>query len=115
MNYNIEREIRDYIAKNLINGKLKPGDRVYELKYLTSLFKVNPNIVREALSQMEAEGLISKSNDYYIVAADENRISGLKEEFLNLYINDLVKNAAEIGMDLDDVIRILNLRNMANG
>ena len=115
MNLNVEEEIKDYIIVNILNGKLKEGYPIHDIKYYTSLFKVNPTFVKSALLALEKDGFIKKEAENYLVAADDLKVEMTRINYTNRYINELVKKSEAIGVSLDQVIEVLKLRNLANG
>lgn len=108
-------EIKDYIILEILKGHFKPGDKLNDIKFYINKFKVNPNLAREALNDLINDGIIIKEPEDYIIIIDQLRIDGLKNRYLNIYINELVEKANSLGYSLDDVIDSLNLRNVANG
>lgn len=115
MNLNIEQEIKDYLIRNILAGKIKNGHQINDIKFFTALFKVNPNFVKNALASLQKEGFIKKVDGGYKVIADDLKIETTRINYTNKYINDLVEKCDEIGVPLDQVIEVLKLRNMANG
>lgn len=65
---NLNEEIVTQITNNILNGKLKPGDKLPPERELALVMKVNRNTLREALRKVEILGLISikKSDGIYI-------------------------------------------------
>ena len=43
-------QVMDYIKKEIVSGRLKPGDRVDSVRDLALHFGVNPNTVQRSLS-----------------------------------------------------------------
>ncbi len=108
-------QIRDYIALDILKGNLSYGDKLPEEKFFTSLFKVNPSYVKQAFRELMSENLLENKEGGYFIKADEHHLMILEEEFLNEYINDLVNNLEDAGISIEDAMKVLKLRNMANG
>lgn len=108
-------EIKNYIYEMVVSQRLKDNDMLFEKKYFTSKFKVNPSYVDKALAELKDEGLIYSKDNKYFLSIDEPTIFILKDRFLNSYINEFIDSLDRIGVDLDEAIGVLNLRNMANG
>lgn len=112
---NKQRQMRDFVITELIKGRLKYGNPLFEKKFFTSKFKVNPSYVDDVLKDLEKEDIIRKNGDRYIIFASDEKIAWLKDEFLHEYISDFIANLAEISVSLDQAIEVLEQRNMANG
>ncbi len=110
-----QNEIRDFVATGIINGDFKDGDKLYDKRFFTSKFKVNPSYVENALTSMEKAHMIEKRIDFYYFTIDDTLVSRLKDEFSNRYVNDFLDDLKSIGMDIDDAIKLLEMRNVANG
>ena len=108
-------EIRDFVAKGIINGDFKDGDKLYDKSFFTSKFKVNPTYVENALTSMECAHMIEKRIDFYYFTVDDDLINRLRDEFSNRFVNDFLDDLRSIGMDIDDAIELLDMRNVANG
>lgn len=108
-------EIRDFVAKGIINGDFKDGDKLYDERFFTSKFKVNPTYVENALTSMERAHMIEKRIDFYYFTVDDDLINRLRDEFSNRFVNDFLDDLRSIGMDIDKAIELLEMRNVANG
>ena len=53
-------EIADCIMRELEEGKLKPGERIYSENELVSLFQVSRQTARHAVSVLEARGVVKR-------------------------------------------------------
>ena len=112
---NKQNQMRDFVIISLINGSIRPGDSLFEKKFFTSKFKVNPSYVDEVFKELEKEKIITKNGRKYIVCASNEKINWLKVEILHEYISDFMDNISSIGMTVDEAIEILQQRNQANG
>jgi DNA-binding GntR family transcriptional regulator len=54
----LRRQVLDELRQSIIAGRLAPGSRLVE-RELTSMMGVSRTVVREALRQLESEGLVS--------------------------------------------------------
>ena len=57
-NWSLRKEIFDYLVGRIENGQLKPGSLI-NVKRLTEELNVSRTPLREALAQMEVQGLVS--------------------------------------------------------
>lgn len=51
-------QIVSEIKKQIISGKLIPGERIPSVRELALTYKVNPNTMQKALIELEENGLI---------------------------------------------------------
>lgn len=110
-----QEEIRDFIALEIISGKLKDGDKLYAKKFFTNKFKVNPSYVDLAIANMIKAGFVFEAIDYYYLIVNDDIIRRLKDEFSNRFINEFLDNMKSLGLDYDKALRLLEMRGMANG
>lgn len=110
-----QEEIRDFIALEIISGKLKDGDKLYAKKFFTNKFKVNPSYVDQAISTMIRGGFLYEAIDYYYLIVNDDIIRRLKDEFSNRFINEFLDNMNSLGLDFDEALRLLEMRGLANG
>lgn len=110
-----QEEMRDFLAFEIISGKLKNGDKLYAKKFFTNKFKVNPSYVDEAIDLMLKADFIEKRLDYYYLSFDDKVITRLKDEFANKFINEFLDKMNILSYDTEDAINLLRLRSMANG
>lgn len=110
-----QEEMRDFLAFEIISGKLKNGDKLYAKKFFTNKFKVNPSYVDDAIDLMLKAGFIEKRLDYYYLSFDDKVIARLKDEFANKFINEFLDKMNILSYDTEDAINLLRLRSMANG
>ena len=111
----VNNEIRNFVAKNIINNFLKNGDKFYDKEFLINKFRVNPSYVDKTYQRLLDEDLIEAKSDYYYMKIDENKRNALIVEFANGYLNEFLKNMNSIGITNEGVYDFVSLRMNANG
>ena len=82
-------QIVSEIKKQIVSGKLIPGERITSVRELALTYKVNPNTMQKALIELEENGLIkTERTNGKFVTEDENIINKIKND----YADNLTKN-----------------------
>ena len=72
-------QIVSEIKKQIVSGKLIPGERIPSVRELALTYKVNPNTMQKALIELEENGLIkTERTNGKFVTEDENIINKIK-------------------------------------
>ena len=101
-------QLLEYMKIYLISGVFKCGDKLPSVRDFANTFKVNPNTMQKALSELESMKLIyTESTNGKYVTKDTKLIEKLKNE----YATELAKNyfigMKKIGLGKADSIRYL--------
>lgn len=54
----IYEQIKDKIKELVINGIMKPGDKIPSVRELAQILTINPNTIQKAYKDLETEGFI---------------------------------------------------------
>lgn len=108
-------QIRDFIAFEIIKGRLKDGDKLYGKEFFISKFRVNPSYIEKAYEQMMIDGFLQAKSDYYYLIVNDDIINTLVVEFANNYTNEFLDQMEKIGYDLQGSFNFLAARLNANG
>ena len=54
----IYEQVRDGLRKLMVNGMLRPGDKLPSVRSLALKLGINPNTVQKAYAILEADGII---------------------------------------------------------
>lgn len=108
-------EIRNFIAFEIISGRLNDGDKLFSREFFISKFKVNPSYIERAYEQMIEDGFLEARSDYYYLIVNEDIRNTLVNEFANTYVNEFLANMEKIGYDLPRSFNFLATRMNANG
>ena len=95
----------DYIKKEIVSGRLKPGDRVDSVRDLALHFGVNPNTVQRSLSELEREGLLkSERTAGRFICENEELISLVREQMATSCISRYVKEMENLGFEGEEIL-----------
>ena len=91
-------QIVSEIKKQIVSGKLIPGERIPSVRELALTYKVNPNTMQKALIELEENGLIkTERTNGKFVTEDENIINKIKND----YADNLTQNYLSEMISLD--------------
>lgn len=101
-------QIKEYIYRQIITGKLAPGDKMPSVRQLAVDLTVNVNTIQRALSELTAENLIEpKRGKGNFVTATDQQISELKEQLINEHLQQLYKNLRELKVSDEEILNDL--------
>jgi GntR family transcriptional regulator len=108
-------QIADNLCRQILDGTLKPGDRVPSVRDLAAEFEVNRNTVMRTYSNLEEAGIFENKRGIGFFIA-ENAVelvrSGEKDNF---FAHDLPEFILKVkllrlnGSDLSDLITTINI------
>ena len=101
-------QLLDYMKIYLISGVFKSGDKLPSVREFAITFKVNPNTMQKALSELENMNLIytERTNGKY-VTKDEKLIEKLKDEYAMTLAKSYFQGMKRIGLGKADSIKYL--------
>ena len=101
-------QLLEYLKIYLISGVFKSGDKLPSVRDFANTFKVNPNTMQKALSELEDMKLIytERTNGKY-VTKDEKLIEKLKDEYALTLAKSYFDGMKKIGLGKADSIKYL--------
>jgi DNA-binding transcriptional regulator YhcF (GntR family) len=101
-------QLLDYLKIYLISGVFKCGDKLPSVREFATTFKVNPNTMQKALTELESMKLIytERTNGKY-VTNDEKVIEKLKDEYAITLAKSYFQGMKRIGLGKADSIKYL--------
>ena len=96
------------LALDIVTGKYISGEKIPSVRELSSMFKVNPNTVQKALSELEDVELIytERTNGKFVTENKkiiEDYLESLAKEKTIIYINDM----KDLGYSLKEIIDMI--------
>ena len=107
-NIPIYLQVIEYMKIYLISGVFKCGEKLPSVREFAVTFKVNPNTMQKALSELESMKLIytERTNGKY-VTKDSRVIEKLKDEYAVTLANSYFQGMKKIGLGKADSIKYL--------
>ena len=101
-------QVLEYMKIYLISGVFKCGDKLPSVRDFSNTFKVNPNTMQKALSELESMNLIytERTNGKY-VTKDKKLIDKLKDEYAMTLAKSYFQGMKKIGLGKADSIEYL--------
>ena len=101
-------QLLEYMKIYLISGVFKCGEKLPSVRDFSTTFKVNPNTMQKALSELESMKLIytERTNGKY-VTRDEKLIEKLKDEYAITLARSYFEGMKRIGLGKADSIKYL--------
>ena len=101
-------QLLEYMKIYLISGVFKCGEKLPSVREFANTFKVNPNTMQKALSELESLNLIytERTNGKY-VTNDKKVIEKLKDEYATTLARSYFEGMKRIGLGKADSIKYL--------
>lgn len=102
-------QLLEYIKIYIISGTFKCGEKLPSVRDFSINFKVNPNTMQKALTELESIGLIytERTNGKY-VTKDEKVVEKLKNEYAITLAKSYFEGMKRIGFSKADSIKYLS-------
>lgn len=114
-NIPIYSQIVEQIKKQIISGRLKPGDRLSTVRDLANEAGVNPNTIQRALSELERMELVySQRTSGRFITDNEDLIQRAKSEYASEKIREFLQSMREIGLSEKEIIKMIESEEAKN-
>ena len=97
-------QIVSAIKKQIVSGKLVPGERIPSVRELALTYKVNPNTMQKALIELEENGLIkTERTNGKFVTEDENIITKIKNDYADNLTQNYLSEMISLGITKQEI------------
>ena len=101
-------QLVEQIKKDIISGKLNPGEKLLSVREFALQMKVNPNTVQKAFVELEELKLIyTERTNGKFVTTNKNLINKYKKDYANELSKKYLSSMKDIGFDKKDTIEYL--------
>ena len=101
-------QLVEQLQKQIISGKINPGEKLPSVRDLALLTKVNPNTMQRALTELEDLRLIyTERTNGKFVTKDNGLIKKYKDKFAKEKTKKYLQEMKELGINGDDVIQFI--------
>lgn len=100
--------LEDFKIK-ISTGEWQSGDKIDSVRNLATTYKVNPNTIQRALTELEREGLCESQRTIgRFVTEDVKRIKSLSNRAFTSFADDFISGMESLNIKKDDALRDLN-------
>nr|WP_294667744.1 GntR family transcriptional regulator [uncultured Blautia sp.] len=96
------------IKRDIVTGKLSPGEKLPSVRDLAVEYTINPNTVSRVYKELEQEGVcFTRRGMGTFVTEDSGKVQQLKEEMAGALIREFLEGMEQLGFSRAETIRIL--------
>ena len=103
-------QIAESIETDILRGILLEEERVPSTNELAKLYAINPATAAKGVNILVDEGILYKKRGIGMFVAEgakENILNRRRNEFFDHYVKKLLEEAASIGLDKNEVIKLI--------
>jgi len=101
-------QIMNYIKKQIVIGKLGPGDKIESVRDLATELQINPNTIQRTFQELEREGIVeTKRGLGRYVTDEESTIMQIKKEMAGDLLGRFVNGMKELGFSKGDIVSLV--------
>ena len=106
-------QVVNQIKYQIAAGRIAAGEELPPIRVLAEKLVVNPNTIARAYRELELAGLVEKRRTAGTFVSDQGSPLARRERMriLTERIDQLLAEALQMDVTLDDVIKLLNQRN----
>ena len=107
-NVPIYLQIIEDIKSRIMNGTLKPNDKIPSVREFALEFGVNPNTIQRAFTELERDGYIRTERAVgRYVNDNQELIDFQKQKYIQENIEEFVEKMESLGLSLSDIQKAL--------
>ena len=105
-------QIVNQVKYLVASGRLQPGEELPPIRVLAEQLVINPNTVARAYRELEMAGVVEKRRTAgtYVSGAGSPLARRERVKILTERVDALLAEARQMGIDLDDLIRLIHQR-----
>lgn len=101
-------QVMDDIKMKIMNGTLKPGDKLPSVRELASTLEVNPNTIQRAFVELEREGFMRTERAVgRFVADNQALIDECRDKQIKKIITLFIEQMQQLGISKEEILQYL--------
>lgn len=102
-------QIMDFIKLDIVNKKIRGGEKMKSVRELAEELQVNPNTVQRAYQELERENIMSTQRGTgKFVTTDEEKINSLRNNMAQQVIESFINGMKNLGFEDKKIVDSLN-------
>lgn len=101
-------QIMNYIKKDIVSEKLKPGDKLPSVREMSAKLKVNPNTLQRVYQELEREDITyTQRGTGTFIKEDIGMVKELKTEMAKEIVDNFINGMKNLGFSYEEIIKII--------
>ncbi|PEL42887.1 GntR family transcriptional regulator [Bacillus wiedmannii] len=101
-------QVMEYIKKEIVTGRLAPGEKIPAVRELASELQVNPNTIQRTFQELEREGIAeTRRGTGRFVTMNEKKITELRKEMAKELLDNFINGMNQLGFMEEEIFSIL--------
>ncbi|MCU5583858.1 GntR family transcriptional regulator [Bacillus toyonensis] len=101
-------QVMEYIKKEIVTGRLAPGEKIPAVRELAGELQVNPNTIQRTFQELEQEGIAeTRRGTGRFVTMDEEKITDLRKDMAKELLDNFINGMHNLGFMEEEVLSIL--------
>lgn len=110
-NIPIYLQIIDLFKRKIVMNEYSPGQKIESVRELAFKLEVNPNTVQRAFAELERMNIVKSERTLgRFISEDKELIKKMKEEIVNDKIDTFLSEISEMGLSIEELIKVLERR-----
>lgn len=102
-------QIIESIKKDMVNGELKPGDKLPSVREMAEQYKVNPNTIQRVYQELEREKITYTQRGMGTYISDERgMVLKMKKEMARELLNNFISGMERLGFTPKEIQEVVN-------
>lgn len=106
----IYMQIKDRIEEQIMNGQLQEDEQIPSTTQLVQFYKINHLTISKGIHLLVEDGIIYKKRGvgmFVARGAKQKLVRRRKDQFVEQYIDPMLREAENLGMTEEDVVRLI--------
>ncbi|WP_267378920.1 GntR family transcriptional regulator [Bacillus sp. GM_Baccil_2] len=101
-------QVMEYIKKEIVTGRLAPGEKIPAVRELAGKLQVNPNTIQRTFQELEREGIAeTRRGTGRFVTMNEEKITELRKEMAKELLDNFINGMNNLGIMEEEILSIL--------
>ncbi|MCU5684131.1 GntR family transcriptional regulator [Bacillus wiedmannii] len=102
-------QVMEYIKKEIVTGRLMPGEKIPAVRELAGELQVNPNTIQRTFQELEREGVAeTRRGTGRFVTMNEEKITELRKEMAKELLDNFINGMNNLGFMEEEILSILH-------
>lgn len=98
-------QVMTSIKRDIVTGRLSPGDKLPSVRDMAIQYTINPNTMSRVYRELEAEGVcFTRRGMGTFVTEDEKKIASMRREMAQELVNRFLEGMKQIGISPEEAI-----------